>query len=102
MADEQYVISQAREFVGGSAGQATGSDYRRVRAEFACLANGLATFGRRRACNAAGVYHDQVRLGTDINVLQVKLLEQLSGLLGFVLIDLAAQRAGGKSFHNVV
>ena len=52
--------------------------------------------------HAAGVHNQQVGLLRTLGFAQTMLLQQLSNLLAFVLIDFAAKSIYGKSPHNVV
>ena len=52
--------------------------------------------------NAAGVDHDKVRFLRRFDLLKSELVEKLSNLLAFVLVDLAAKGNYRKSSHNVV
>ena len=52
--------------------------------------------------HAAGMHDEQVGLLMPVGSVQPMLLQQLSNLLAFVLIDFTAKSINGKSPHNVV
>lgn len=51
---------------------------------------------------AAGINDNQVGFFRGLDLRKAELLEQLSNLLTFVLVDLAAKSNYGKIFHNVI
>ena len=58
---------------------------------FLSLAKALSAFGRGGVCHTAGVDDDQLGLLRDIDLAEPEGREKLANLLGFVLVDLAAQ-----------
>ena len=52
--------------------------------------------------NAASVDDSKLRRIVKLNPAQTELGDELSHLLGLVLVDFAAERGNGKRFHNLL
>jgi hypothetical protein len=62
----------------------------------------LSALGRSSFGYAAGIDHDEVRFPGRLGLAKSELFEQLSNLLAFVLVNLAAKGIYGKGRHNVI
>jgi len=82
--------------------QTAADNYNGVRTLPVSSSDALSALGRGSVSYAAGVDNDKVGHVRRFDPAEPKLSEQLSNLLGLVLIDFAAKSIYGKGPHDMV